>query len=1025
MSMAKEPIRDPHYRQIVSALEGPLDPALFERVMGDLLRDVFPGLVPVPGGQDSGFDGAVADGEGEPYPLVCTVGLDVERNLRESLRSYLRTRRPRHKAAIATSRSLTPKQRQRLSEAAREQGFELIQVFDRSAIADRLYYNSRWCRELLELSGKPSALSAIPKSRRPLLDLEPVGREADLAWIREQRGDRVLVGQPGSGKTFLFHHLIHRQGWNGLFVVDSDQAALANALRDLRPATVVVDDAHVRREALESLRHLRQEGVGEPFEIVAITWEGERDAILESLGGHTAARKLEPLTRHEILEVFRQAGVEPRDDLMVSLIDQAAQKPGLAVTLAELWLQGEWQAILRGEALSRTLLHLFRDLTGTDTSYLLACFSLGGSEGMSLEAVSEFLGRSRAEVLHLATNLAAAGVLSTRGRDVLVVSPEVLRFALVRRVFFPESGWPAFFYREILPKAPSFSAAVETLVGAKLCGAPIAELELWELVKRCPDTNSSKVWELLARVSDESALWVLEHFPGKPTRIASATLLKAPRETILRLLPFLGAEKAANDSNSPGWILQEWQNDPRADPTEILARRRQLVETSIQYLRSGGLPADAAWGIRIALDPRYSTLRMSPAGSEATHSLGFSPALRALPALWELVCEALPELGDPAGWGKQLRELLWAWMHPRVSGVPVEEAKEVMRTFATTMLRDLAPWARTVGWAAVFLEMAGTLGITLPLEPDRDFELLYPGERDRKDEAGAEIRALVEKWTRDAPEPVAARLSYYQREAKAIGRHPITSQEKEAGEELATRVDDPMPWATAILEAGLGGYWAHPVLQRIVREQRPGWEDLLGFGFSRERSAYAALSLLLTLDEPPGRLLQSALKILGDYPQAVEGLCSGPAVSPANVRILLRHPDVGLALSAAFGVWSIGRKVSSDLAAEWREVFLRPWQLVGSLGESPIVLAQRVGDVLSSDSELAYEWILARFRDPKPGLPTDFLARVVQTLEAPQQAELLARLESRPEAAWLRQLLDYQDDLAGIFLRNIDLPPTA
>jgi hypothetical protein len=79
-------IRDPFYRQIIDRLKGPLDPELFEQCAADLLRAIYPTLVPMRGGADSGMDGAIADGEGEPFSLVTTTDERVLRNLTRSLK---------------------------------------------------------------------------------------------------------------------------------------------------------------------------------------------------------------------------------------------------------------------------------------------------------------------------------------------------------------------------------------------------------------------------------------------------------------------------------------------------------------------------------------------------------------------------------------------------------------------------------------------------------------------------------------------------------------------------------------------------------------------------------------------------------------------------------------------------------------------------------------------------------------------------------------------------------------------------
>ncbi|MGH2625566.1 MAG: hypothetical protein ACRDHY_02810, partial [Anaerolineales bacterium] len=230
------------YDQILARLSQRLDPEVFERCMADLLRGSFPGLVPVPGGRDSGMDGAIPDIEGEPFPLICTTAEDVERNLTESLGSFA-ARFAARKVALATSRALTAPRRNKLFALAREQGFTLLQVIERRGVADRLYRASRWRKELLDIPGAPSALSIVPLTRRPLIDLQPIGREPDIRWVEGLTDDSVLVGEPGSGKTFLLYHLM-RERWNGLFLVGASEAEIADAIRDQAPRVVVVDDAH-------------------------------------------------------------------------------------------------------------------------------------------------------------------------------------------------------------------------------------------------------------------------------------------------------------------------------------------------------------------------------------------------------------------------------------------------------------------------------------------------------------------------------------------------------------------------------------------------------------------------------------------------------------------------------------------------------------------------------------------------------------------------------------------------------------
>jgi hypothetical protein len=78
-----------------------------------------------------------------------------------------------------------------------------VQIYDQAAVAERLYRDPEWCLELLNLTGTPSPLSAVPLTRRPLLGEDVVGRGDDLSWLRRADGDRLLVRPPSIGKTFL------------------------------------------------------------------------------------------------------------------------------------------------------------------------------------------------------------------------------------------------------------------------------------------------------------------------------------------------------------------------------------------------------------------------------------------------------------------------------------------------------------------------------------------------------------------------------------------------------------------------------------------------------------------------------------------------------------------------------------------------------------------------------------------------------------------------------------------------------
>ncbi len=79
---------DPYYLKIIERLNGHLDDQTFQSCAGDLLRHIYPGLVPYTGGDDAGMDGAIPDFENEPYPLIVTSSDDAIGNLTRNLEKY-------------------------------------------------------------------------------------------------------------------------------------------------------------------------------------------------------------------------------------------------------------------------------------------------------------------------------------------------------------------------------------------------------------------------------------------------------------------------------------------------------------------------------------------------------------------------------------------------------------------------------------------------------------------------------------------------------------------------------------------------------------------------------------------------------------------------------------------------------------------------------------------------------------------------------------------------------------------------
>lgn len=464
-------IHDPFYNQIIARLNGVLDPETFERCAADLLRTIYPTLVPIRGGSDAGMDGAIADGEDVPFPLISTTSEDVIGNLTRNLKSYLDDGGIRRKIILATSQSLTTKRRKNLFKRAAELGFVLIQVYDQVAIAGLLYRNPKWCLELLNLTGEPSALSVVPLTERPLLNHNLIGRDTDYEWLCNSTGDRLLVGQPGCGKTYLLYK--YAQEGRGLFVVSKVRGEIASALRSLQPEAIFVDDAQLDVDFLVTLKHLREE-LGANFAIIATSWEGNKHEVAEVLHlPETKIHGLELLTRSEIQQVIEAAGIRGIPPLEYVIVNQAEGRPGLAVTLTHLCLQGGIQAVWSADALTQTMLKYFVRRTSRYLNEILAAFSLGGDAGMVMADVAREQNLNELEVREAVVKLASGGIIHEVNAYCLSVHPAEMRYALIRDVFF--SGAAKLSPFQLLLHTPSLAETIHTLIETQRRGANIPQ----------------------------------------------------------------------------------------------------------------------------------------------------------------------------------------------------------------------------------------------------------------------------------------------------------------------------------------------------------------------------------------------------------------------------------------------------------------------------------------------------------------------------------------------------------------------
>jgi hypothetical protein len=997
--------RDPFYREIWDGLGRDLDPDLFERCVGDLLRQDFPTLVPVRGGGDSGMDGAIADGEGPAFPLVCTTSGDVIGNLTKSLRSYLKDGGTRRKVVSATSQELTPRRRQNLVRRAADLGFELIQVYDRAALTDRLYGHPKWCLELLNLTGDAPVLSTEPLSSRLVTDAELIGRDADRAWLSETSGDRLLVGHPGSGKTSLLHGLA-REG-RGLFLVGEDLAKAAPEIRSKRPDVVIVDDAHVDPDRLARLVQLRRE-LSATFSILASVWPGDYASVAEVLGlPSSQIRVLELLTKDQIVQVIRSCGLVGPTALIREIVEQARGRPGLAVTLASLCCREGTREVALGTALKRSVHSFLEKLVGERAIEILAAFAIGGDSGASWLGVAKAFGLSKIDVRRTIAGLEASGVVTDIDAEYMAVQPATLRHALVRDLFF--SGPARLDTQPLMEVARHPRGVAETLVGVRAVGGQVPPALLWELLE---NADSTSAWVHYAWLGREEATRVLEEKPELITEVAYAGLYRAPDAVIDRLLDASVGDTRNLDSHTEHQLRQvrDWIMEARPGTGDGLERRALLLRSSAAWLARGGDELTGLSAIGIGLTPQCRWSESDPgSGRNVTLSFGYlaPEEILELGELWGGWIGSSPVLGE-AGW-KPILDLLREWVYPdprlRLEGRQNDEIRGALRQVAGRMIRDVASLAgNRPGLQHLLASYAEEIGLPRPSGVDTNYEVLFPGREDLRgdwEEGQARQQAaalrLAEDWALREPSWVARRISELAREAISV-RNTWPDHSATVCRYIAGRTDRPLAWIKAMEEADAFGVHVEPFLPATVARDDADWPAIAASFLERPSWMGVAVELVLTHPDPPAELLERVMDGL-DQRNAdfVETLVLRGQVPEGTLRRLLRHKDPVFASSAAVGEWLADPKgtVREALRADWRAAVLGDCS--GRREE------YWLGEIMGSDPELASRWMEAHLpEEANVFLRQDDLVSVATAaLDTSGRLRLLSRLHESHWDGWL------------------------
>ena len=949
---------DQHHRAILDALDGKLDPEVFESCAADLLRREWPTLVSVRGGGDDGFDGAVADPAGEPFPLIATTGVKLVDNLARSL-DRVRSRGWQFTDALfATSRRVTPRSRRKLFDAARTRGVTLRQAYDQDWFARSLYREPDLCKRLLGVTGRPAALSLFPVTQRPLLGDAVLGREREMAWLREQTGDCLLVGEPGSGKTFLLRTLA-LEG-HARFLVDHDRTQIANDLRSLRPVAVIVDDAHVDPMQIARLDQIRSE-VGAQFRIIATSWPGDAKAVRSALKvGSANELQLCRIDADTMVEIIKSFGIHGPDSLLYVIRKQASGRPGLAATLAHLFRLGNVRDVVSGESLVIELSRSINQIMDGDAMRLLAPFALGGDAGVKQAAVCQRLGKPLLDVSSDLAKIGTAGVVRERSDKAISVEPEPMRWIIVKQIFFDGPG--ALDVESFLKIVETRRDALRTLIGAQSRGAHIPDLERWLEEENLPDR-----WSDYASLGVAEARYVLRRHPELIETVAQPTLRNAPETAIPMLLDRM-VDGRFSGTSRPVDLLKSWANGAPDDAGHLLERRLTLVRETFNWWKRIRNGQPTIHTLCLALTPGVEYHVTDPGiGNTVSYMsriLG-DDDLRELASQWPAVLNVVRE-SEQVPWN-DLFKLIDIWVDPQEFFPPIKYGQrtlDIMRKFAGTMVVDIANITRHhPGIQHRIADLAKRVKITVELNLDPEFEMLVPPrsfdcmdwKRQEQVQSDA-IDELAGRWEHRSFEEVASLLERCEFEAHLAGmERPVLVHGFCAA--LAERVSDPAAAADALIRRAIPGDLVAPFVCKAVTDGQPGWTRLAGRCLAKEEYRWIAVEPVLVHRSPPRDLFDAALSAASDMPNLESILYRSCRRMPdAAIREMLQSNVRRIAVAMSIGYWRWHRENIADaIRTPWRQAILRS-ATEGAEGRSG---DYEIGIILSEDSDLAVDWLVS------------------------------------------------------------------
>ena len=819
---------------------------------------------------------------------------------------------------------------------------------------------TKWIQSISPIATRSlhdSVLSRSPRSARPALASNLVGREQERRWLRETSGDKLIVGQPGIGKTFLLREFV-QEGF-GLFLRSGDEQKIERAIRTTSPSAIVVEDAHLHLHTIEFLRRFRSESAT-TFDIIADCWPGSRDQVVEKLGIRSSScLELKRVSDQHIVEIVNDCGVRPSNSFLHMVVWQSAGFPGRATMFVETCLGGtdqDFDDFWNGETLARWVRSRFTDLIGKDAVLILACFAIGGGAGVSTKRVAKALGLPFGRVSQTVANLAAGGIVVELYSGRIVVVPKSIRAVLVRDQFFGSGAIPRSTFLKV---RETFSETVKTIVEAYALGAEISSNELWKLVKR---SDELETWQAFVHSSQQHANSVIAKEPGLILLLANDLLHVSPNRTIPELLQLADGDERPLHSHPehPLRRISTWAKS--GFPERDAVKRRRAVLDAFHTATKVSDRIDLALRLLpIALSPQYENMEQDP-GDRIRYALlnGCVSVndLRQIANFWDEILKVLirKKFQD---WNPILDAVRkWLWPHFGNGARITDEQREVIDSSATLILHSLAELARDrPGVLRNLSTVADFHEVELVYEASPSFEALFPKEPSYNDDSrryesalsilAKKARALGESWLDREPSDVVGEISHWIAEAAFID-HPWPDLCAVCCDAISSRVDHQLPWIRAIVRLNAQADLLTPFLRRAMDAMEEGCTECLSDCLNNDNYRSVTIQFALTHRHTPDHIVDIAIANASNGSKAIRHTAMLNELPDQVISKLLSSSNRQVVCATLEGLWHKLKKAPTDKPwyDTWRHATVRHLEDDYCLRSS-----------LKSDSVLRQDWL--------------------------------------------------------------------